>query len=159
NTGYRGYVAEFDESGDTLLLSSYIDVGGSPVVAVDRAGAAWVAGTTLPAPPGFSYPSPPSLVVSGVGLLAHIRPVPAKPLIITPAGISSTSRDGPLSPGDLATITLAGFQPDQPANLGYTATLSTMLAGTQVLFDGEPAVLAAVVPGQIYCVTPYDLAG
>jgi uncharacterized protein (TIGR03437 family) len=159
NIDYRGYVAEFDASLATLLLSSYISAGGSPVVAVDRAGGAWVAGTTVPPPPVFTYPSPPAQVMSGAGLLAHIGPAPPNPLVITGAGNSYSGRDGPIAPGELATITLAGFQPDQIADLGYAVPLPTALAGAQVLFDGEPAVLAGVYPGRIYCVTPYDLAG
>ena len=159
NTDYSGYVAEFDGSLATLLLSSYISAGGSPVVAADRAGGAWVGGTTLPPPPVISYPSPPGLVTSGAGSLAQIGPAPANPLVITGAGNSYTGRDGPIAPGELATITLSGFQPGQAVDLGYTVPLPAILAGAQVLFDGEPAVLAGVYPGQIYCVTPYDLAG
>jgi uncharacterized protein (TIGR03437 family) len=85
--------------------------------------------------------------------------VPANPLVITAPGNSYTGRDGPLAPGELATITVTGLQPVQPTDLGYTAPLPTALAGTQVFFDGEPAAIAAVLPGSIYCVTPYDLAG
>jgi uncharacterized protein (TIGR03437 family) len=128
------------------------------VVFIDRAGGAWVASTTLAPPPVLSYPSPPSSLVSGTGLLAHIVPAPANQLIIRGAGYLYSGRDGPLAPGELATITLAGFQSDQTADLGYTVPLPTTLAGAQVLFDGEPAVLADVFPWSIGCVTPYDLA-
>ena len=61
---------------------------------------------------------------------------PANPIAITGAGNSYTGRDGPIAPGELATITLAGLEPDQPADLGYTVPLPTTLAGAQVLFDG-----------------------
>ena len=84
---------------------------------------------------------------------------PANPIAITGAGNSYTGRDGPIAPGELATITLAGLEPDQPADLGYTVPLPMTLAGAQVFFDGERAALAAVVPGTIYCVTPYHLGG
>jgi hypothetical protein len=119
-----------------------------------RAGGAGVGGTSLPPPPPFTHPNPPTLLTSSTGLLAHIGPVPSNPLAITGAGNSYSGRDGPIGPGELATITLSGFQPDLAVDLGYTVPLPTSLAGTQVLFDGEPAMLAGVFPWSIYCVTP-----
>ena len=75
--------------------------------------------------------------------------MPSNPLVITGAGNSYSGRDGPIAPSELATITLSGFQPDQPVGLGYTMPLPMSLAGTEVLFDGEPAVLASVFPWSI----------
>ena|SRR5215472_15438806 len=90
---------------------------------------------------------------------AELVPFRDNRLTITGAGNSFTGRSGPLSPGEFATITLGGVQPDQPINLGLNAPLPTSLEGVQVLFDGELAAIVAVGSGVVVCLTPYDLVG
>ncbi len=66
-----------------------------------------------------------------------------------------------VSPGELVTIFGLKFGP--PAQLTGAQlngnTLATILAGTEVLFDGRPAPLVYVSANQISAIVPYEVAG
>jgi uncharacterized protein (TIGR03437 family) len=158
---YKGFVSELDPAGSSLKLSSYITAGDQPVVAVDGFGNAYVAGASTPPLSPVSGPccvSPPANVRAS---LTKLQSQPVAPLAITGAGNAFTLRDGPVSPGQITLITATGLTPDSPQDLTLTpsAPLPRALSGTQVLFDGEAAVLVSVAAGRVVAVAPYDLAG
>lgn len=75
---------------------------------------------------------------------------------------AASFRGGQLSPGEIITIygTLLGpetleLPKVRPDNLGLT----TELAGTRVLFDGEPGAMIYSSRGQVSAVVPYAVAG
>jgi uncharacterized protein (TIGR03437 family) len=68
---------------------------------------------------------------------------------------------GPVAPGELVTIFGANLGPSTPVELQLTSSglAATQLARTQALFDGIPAPLLEVSPGQVSAVVPYEVAG
>ncbi len=157
---YEAFLTELDAGGGSLRLSSYIEQGVS--IAVDTNGVAWIGGTN--APPRSPYgglPAPP-LVVTGLhAWLAEVQPQVSGAVAIQSVGNAFNLRSGPVSPGQITLISAAGIAPAQPVDLGLspTASLPRMLAGTQVLFDGEAAILISVAAGKAVVIAPYDLAG
>jgi uncharacterized protein (TIGR03437 family) len=143
---YKAFVSELDASGSTLKLSSYLDVGSSPSLAVDRFGNAYVAG------PG----------ASDTVLVAKIPP-PAAPAALSIDGVANafSHRSGRVAPGEIIMVTADGLAPANAIDLGFSpaAPLPRELAETQVLFDGEPAAIISVKPGAVVCIAPYGLAG
>ncbi len=73
----------------------------------------------------------------------------------------ATLKVGPVAPGEI--ISIFGFDLGPAAGAGLelnsSGRVSTQLAGTQVLFDGIPAPLLYVSPGQVNTVVPYAAAG
>ena len=68
---------------------------------------------------------------------------------------------GPVSPGEIVTITGAAIGPTTPATLtlDQTGKVATSLSGVQVLFSGTAAPLTYVSATQINCVVPYEVQG
>jgi uncharacterized protein (TIGR03437 family) len=159
---YKAFVSELDSGGASLLLSSYIDAGSAPAIAIDPFGDAYVGGaTTLPQPVYYPPPAPPSDQSGVDAALAKIQPQFPAPITIRAVGNAFTLRSGPVSPGQITLIAADGLAPATPVDLTFTpsAPLPRALAGTQVLFDGEPAALVSVAAGNAVAVAPYDLAG
>jgi len=68
---------------------------------------------------------------------------------------------GPISPGEIVTITGTAIGPVTPAGLtlDQTGKVATALAGVQVFFSGTPAPLIYVSNNQINAVVPYEIQG
>ena len=68
---------------------------------------------------------------------------------------------GPISPGEIVTITGTGIGPITPVGLALdpTGKVATSAGGVQVLFNGTPAPLTYVSATQINCVVPYEIKG
>jgi len=144
-----------------VILSSYASAGDRPVLALDPGGDAYLAGTsTNPVPPYSGLPAPPP-VRTGHAYLAKIQTQYPYPISIRTAGNTFSQRSGPVSPGQITSITADGLVPDQSIDLGFTpsAPLPRTLGGVQVLFDGDPAPIVSVAPGRVVCVAPNSLAG
>ena len=158
---YKGFVSEFDETGGNLLLSSYTGGGERPLLAVDPAGSAWIAGSSSAPPSPYTGPPAPPVPRSGHAYLAKIQTQFPYPISLRTAGNAFSLRSGPVSPGQITLITADGLVPAESIDLGFTPTapLPHTLAGVQVLFDGEPAPMASVAPGRAVCVAPNSLAG
>ncbi|HTM48203.1 MAG TPA: hypothetical protein VL285_05970, partial [Bryobacteraceae bacterium] len=73
----------------------------------------------------------------------------------------ATLREGPVAPGQLLTIVAEGIGSATvvPGVVGAGGALDTLLAETQVLFDGRPAPLLELRLGQIDVQVPYSVAG
>jgi uncharacterized protein (TIGR03437 family) len=69
---------------------------------------------------------------------------------------------GQIAPGELFTIFGSGLGPAGGAGIQLTPDgqyVTTLLAGTRVLFDGMPAPLTYVSNSQINAIVPFELAG
>ncbi len=69
---------------------------------------------------------------------------------------------GPIAPGELISIFGAGLGPAQAAGLQTTAgggSITTALAGTQVLFNGIAAPMTYVSATQVNAIVPFEVAG
>ncbi len=74
---------------------------------------------------------------------------------------AASGTPGQVSPGEFITIYGSAMAQSTPSQLTLTAanTISTSLAGTQVLFDGIAAPLTYVSETQINAIVPYELYG
>ncbi|MGA2598421.1 MAG: putative Ig domain-containing protein [Bryobacteraceae bacterium] len=74
---------------------------------------------------------------------------------------AASGTPGQVSPGEFITIYGSAMAQSTPSKLTLTAanTISTSLAGTQVLFDGIAAPLTYVSATQINAIVPYELYG
>jgi uncharacterized protein (TIGR03437 family) len=68
---------------------------------------------------------------------------------------------GPVSPGEIVTIFGTQLGPVTPATLQLNASgeVASMLGGTQVFFDGNPAPMIYASSTQISVIVPYEIAG
>ena len=89
----------------------------------------------------------------------------AKPVIqISSAGVLNAASflSGAVSPGEIITIFGEGIGPTIGAGLQLTTdqqSLTNLVAGTRVLFDGNPAPLIYVSSLQVSAIVPYALDG
>jgi xyloglucan-specific exo-beta-1,4-glucanase len=74
---------------------------------------------------------------------------------------AASYQGGGVAPGEVVTVFGQGLGPSSlvPAALDETGSLSTMLQGAQLFFDGEPAPLIYASWGQAGAVVPYSVAG
>ena len=78
------------------------------------------------------------------------------------AGIANVAsyQGGSVSPGEIVVIFGSNMGPTQLATLTVTGgKVDTLLAGTQVLFDGAAAPLVYTSAGQLAAIVPYSVAG
>jgi uncharacterized protein (TIGR03437 family) len=83
---------------------------------------------------------------------------------ISPGGVvnAASYTPGPFAPGDILAIFGTGLGPTALTQLQLTdngQSVSTVLAGTRVLFDGMPAPLLYTSAAQVAVVVPYSVSG
>jgi len=68
---------------------------------------------------------------------------------------------GSVAPGEIVTLFGSGIGPDAGTGttLDSTGLVTTFLAGTRVLFDGQPSPMIFAQAGQVNAVVPYGVAG
>lgn len=95
------------------------------------------------------------LCVHALGFAQTGRPV------ISAIGNAASYGTGRISPGEMVVIFGVGIGPAQLVNLQLTAdgTISTTLAGVQVLFNGVAAPLIYVSATQVAAMVPYGMSG
>ncbi len=140
---YSGAVAKLSADGNTLQYGTYLPYCGAPVIA-----------------------SFEGLLYAGVGpnqgdatSVLRLSDLNAGPVSIDQIS-NAFSGDASVVVGlGLYTIATSGFQP-VAINLGINPgeTLPDQLSGVQVKFDGVPAAILAVAPGQVIVAVP-DLLG
>lgn len=122
-------------------------------VTTDFAGVAQVS-LKLPDVPG-----PVQVKASASKTVSRTFTLTARPAPVAPQNgvVNAASYTAALSPGSIVSIFGTGLAAGT-ANAG-SLPLPTTLASTQVLFDGQPAPLFFVSPGQINALVPFELAG
>jgi uncharacterized protein (TIGR03437 family) len=85
----------------------------------------------------------------------------AAPMTITAVVNAANFQSGPVSPGEIVTISGTGLGPPSPQGLALdqNGNVTTSVGGVQVLFLGTPAPLLYVSASQINCVVPYEIRG
>jgi uncharacterized protein (TIGR03437 family) len=82
---------------------------------------------------------------------------------ISAAGVANAAsfQGGALTPGEIVTIFGSGMGPAALAGLQLDASgkVSTLIAGTRVLFDGVAAPIVYTSDGQLSVIVPYSVAG
>lgn len=121
------------------------------------------AGATLPATITITAPgvlASPITVAVTLGITAAAAPVPT---YITNSSQPTTGY-GAIAPGEIITIRGTNLGPATPASgtsftVGSSGTISSTLAGVQVLFDTIPGIPIYVSATQINVVVPWEIAG
>ncbi|HKW96814.1 MAG TPA: SBBP repeat-containing protein [Bryobacteraceae bacterium] len=136
------FVVELASDGSGLLKTQMLPVGGAGLaLAVDTGGNKTLlgsAGSLLRLPPG----SPTGTSIFGQANAAG-------PLV-----------SGFVAPGEIVSFYGTGLGPiaGVGARFDSTGKIATMLAGTQVLFDGKPAPLLYVGANQINAIVPFEVS-
>ncbi len=165
SSGTTGVLLELNPNGTGLVYGTFTNIGNAypAAVALDSIGSAYVT--------GFVTPSAKStLITTGAVQTAFAGnddatvikffqdTNPALPRIdaVTNAGGYQTAG---LTPGEIVTIFGAGLAPDPLTTLQLDSSgkVSTVLAGTRVLFDGVAVPLVYVSSGQVSAIVPQGL--
>jgi uncharacterized protein (TIGR03437 family) len=111
-------------------------------------------GASPPAPDGLSAPVRPAVRNSGTynRMIVSTAQLPTITAVVNAANLQS----GPVSPGEIVTVSGAGLGPSMPAG---QAGKPAAFGGVQVLFDGTRAPLTYVSATRINCVVPYKVRG
>lgn len=153
-SGYKGVVSGLSADGSSLLFSSYTSAGPHPVLATGADGSLLIAGSAFAgAVPGLTQGNHAYLTkLVRTGL-------PSLSLNATMNGFSF--QPGQIAPGEIVALSLPSYNPGAFIDTGLIPQqpLDTQLGGTRVLFDGEPAYIMLVQPGQVICFAPSRLAG
>ncbi len=160
---FASFMTTLDPAGSALKFSTYVYAGASPSIGVAPNGTMYVAGSAGPGAQTVPDSGPLNRfpVTATDAYLASIQPPQNAPVSLTQVLNAFSLMSGPIAPGEIVALTLPGFVPGSPADIGLNvlAPLSTSLAGVQVSFDGRPAFLITVFPGKIVCIAPVELAG
>lgn len=146
----KPFASKLDAAASRLLFSSYLDFGLEPRIAAGHAGALYVLNT---AASGSSELRRTSLLK-----LTPREPWPLQIRNVTDAFQRSNT---PISPVEIVSVAVEGLEPAQPAHFGFTpgAPLPIEVGDISVRFNGMPAPILAVSPGEIVCITPALLKG
>lgn len=174
------FAAKLDATG-AVAYSTYLsgsDAEAATAVALGAGGSLWVAGWTRSSnfptagapianarfPATCTESNSPSSSQSFPcedGFIARIDFTGAAappPLQVVNFG---SQLETPVAPAEIVTLFGAAIGPDSPALLQLDSAnlITTVLAGTRVLFDGVPAPLIRVDSGQITAIVPNAVAG
>ncbi|MEO8372353.1 MAG: SBBP repeat-containing protein [Candidatus Solibacter sp.] len=160
-----GFLAEVDPAGG-LLYASYL--GGSGTIdiglaaGVDRLGNPIVAGSTT----STDFPVTAGAVQTRIAggqdaYIGRVEFVSATDAYLPRIAIQNAAsfRPGAVAPGEIITIYPSNAGPAQivTATLTPDRHIATLLAGTRVLFDDNPAPIVYTVAGQMSVVVPYGV--
>jgi uncharacterized protein (TIGR03437 family) len=137
-------------SASTGSTPATLTVGLNSAVVAGLAAGNYSGAVTISSPdiPGGSETVPVTLVVSST--------IPQVTTIVSSASL----QPGPLSPGEMITIFGSGLAGSAGSSSTSTGgLLPTTLGNAVVNFDGYPAPLIYVSPGQINAIVPYEIAG
>ncbi len=160
---FASFVSSLNSTGSALTFSSYLYAGSSPSVvaangAIYVAGASGVGAQTQPDSGAYTAPVTPATD----GILAVLHPPAAAPSVNLTQVVNAFSLlPGPVAPGEIVAISVPGFVPAQPMDIGLNvlAPLTTNLGGVGVTFDGTPAYIMSISYGRIVAITPVGIAG
>ncbi|HTS31713.1 MAG TPA: SBBP repeat-containing protein [Bryobacteraceae bacterium] len=161
---FASFLSVLDPTGSTLDFSTYLYAGASPFVAVQNTGAIDVGGSTgggaQTSPISGAYFTPDPTMH---GYLAVVTPPATVPPVNLARVLNAFSLlPGPVSPGEILSVSVPGFAPNPPVDIGLNlqgGPLAASLAGVQVSFDGIAAYIVSALPGKIVCIAPVEIAG
>lgn len=171
------FVAKLNGTGTALVFSTYLGGSGDDFamgVALDRAGAAYVSGSTR----SSNFPVTPGALQTQYGGQNTVT-IPLGDAFLVKFG-DSTGGGGPsnvsvsavasaasyvggtVAPGEIALVAGSNIGPAALTTLTLNPArdaVTTLLAGTRILFDGIPAPLIYVSDAQSSAIVPYGVAG
>lgn len=169
--GSDAFVARLDAGGSALDYSLYLGGTGDDAaagIAVDAAGGAVVAGGTA----SRNFPTTPNALRAAYAngyrgatdaFISRITdsPSPVAPCIALNGIVNGASfLPGPLAPGEIVSIFGDGLGPVEAKVFTLVGDrIDASLAGTRVLFEGNPAPVIATSNGQVNVIVPYSVAG
>ena len=156
-----GFVSELSPDGKRLLFSTYAP--GNLVMGPQNELA--IVGVRTPSPHKLNTAA--SGAYPTFALVERVDTSATRPAVISTMGKQQPSIADAyttllgIAPGQMIQITGHGLGPNTTAGAQIDATgrVSTMLAGTRVLFDGTPAPLISVQESLILCMTPFGVTG
>ncbi len=159
---YLSFVSAIDPARGALRFSTYLSLGANPALAVGTDGAVWVAGATgSQAQTGSLIGSPFGFQTAPSDAFAGLISLPATAPRLNLTGVENAFSllGGPVAPGEIVALTVPGFEPTSPVDLGFQnpAAASTTLGGAQVQFDGQAAKLLSAVSGRLVAIAPTEL--
>ena len=158
---YESFVSMLNAGGSSLPFSTYLLAGSGPMLALGPDGVLHVGGsagllaqtqTETGGPLLFEAPDTD-------GFLAAIDVSAAPAALNLTAALNAFSLyAGSLAAGEIVQLTVPGFHPAPPVDIGLDERLPllTTLSGVQVLFDGQPVPIVRVTAGKIVCLAPQD---
>ncbi|HUA86796.1 MAG TPA: hypothetical protein VMB85_23225, partial [Bryobacteraceae bacterium] len=158
-----GWLVANPTSGSTASFGAQgvgISVNPANLPAGTAAGAALTGSITItPTSSSSSAPIAPVTVPVTLNITAAAAPMPST---ISTSAVSGGY--GPIAPGELIAIQGTNLGPATPATgtsftVNANQTVSSTLAGVQVLFDGIAGTPTYVSPTQINVVVPWEIAG
>lgn len=85
---------------------------------------------------------------------------PAAPALLPGSVLNNASyQAGPVAPGEAVIVFPSSTGPSTKSSIPVNGQYPTMLADTQVLFDGVPAPILQVNPDSVVVIVPYEVAG
>jgi uncharacterized protein (TIGR03437 family) len=154
---FPSFAAGINAAGSDLLFSSWFDGAGNPSVATGGNDLLYITG------PGCD-----EAAVSGNGqfstgghngYLVRIDLSGSAGTLIDSVLDAFSQQPAPVTPGGILTIVSDAIRPVEPADRGLTSALDTVLEGVRILFDGVPAPMMSVAPGEAYVIAPYEVVG
>ena len=159
------FVARVHSAGVSLIHASYVGGEGDELgwgIAVDGDGFIYIVGETLSTEDSFPVTVGPDVTFNGLRD-AFVAKLDISAPSISTAGIVNAASflSGPIAPGEIISIFGSSIGPDEGvgAQLDESGRVPTELAGTQVLFDGEPVPLFFVRTDQVNAQATYRLDG
>ena len=165
NGALDAFVARVHSSGTSLIHASYVGGEGDDLgwgIALDGDGFIYIAGETLSAEDSFPVTVGPDVTFNGLSD-AFVAKLDISVPSISADGIVNAASflPGPIAPGEIISIFGSRIGPDEGVGtqLDESGRVATELAGTQVLFDGEPVPLFFVREDQVNAQATYRLDG
>ena len=165
NGARDAFVARVHSSGTSLIHASYVGGEGDDRawgIAVDGDGLIYVVGETVSTEDSFPVTVGPDVTFNGLSD-AFVAKLDISVPSISAGGIVNAASflGGPIAPGEIISIFGANIGPEEGVGtqLDESGRIATELAGTQVLFDGEPVPLFFVREDQVNTQATYRLDG
>jgi uncharacterized protein (TIGR03437 family) len=142
-------IARLSSDGSTLEFGSYIDTCGAPPIALAGDGSIYV---------GVVNDNPIRRVPDSVAAVLHVSPTNPQSISLDQIANAFSGDSSAVVGGGLYSLSVSGFEP--PAinlRINPSQDLPTQLGGVEVTFDGVPAAILRIGPGQIIVAPPWNL--
>lgn len=159
---YKSFLSVLDPALSALRFSTYLSAGANPTLAITADGLLHVGGSIgngAQTSSNIGGIFGPTLTFSNGYLAALDLSSPPPPLNLSQVLNAFSLLPGPAAPAEIVALTLPGYSPAQPVDLGLNGVeaVTTSLNGVSVLFDGQPVPLVSLLPGKIVALAPKGL--